>query len=44
MGYTERCIYGLMQIKLYYGSIWLKIGIAREMLEKVSLTKFQQNM
>jgi hypothetical protein len=28
MGYMEKSIYGLMYVRLYYGSAWLKIGIA----------------
>jgi hypothetical protein len=28
MGYMENFIYGLIKIRLFYGSIWLKIRIS----------------
>jgi hypothetical protein len=28
IGYMEKSIYGVMQIRLYYRPIWLKVGIA----------------
>jgi hypothetical protein len=31
-----KSIYDLMQIRLYYGLVWPKIGIAQQLLMKVS--------
>jgi hypothetical protein len=38
----EKSIYGLMQMRSYYESIWLEGGIAKWL--EISHIKFQQNL
>jgi hypothetical protein len=44
MGYMENSIYGLIQMRLYYESILLKIQITWQPLVEVFYIKFQQNL
>jgi hypothetical protein len=44
MGYMEKSIYGVMQDRLYYSLIWLKVGIAYHIMSLMSnfnTTRFQ---
>jgi hypothetical protein len=42
MGYIEKSIYGPMQSRLSYESIWLKIKFSQEHLVKLSDTKLKK--
>lgn len=43
MAYMENSMYGLTQIRFYYGSIRLKMRIVQYILKEVCHTEFQQN-
>jgi hypothetical protein len=38
----ENSFYGLLKTMIYYGSIWLRIGMAEQILVEVSHIEFQQ--
>jgi hypothetical protein len=40
MGYMKSSIYCCMETRLYYGSMWLKIGNAQQLLVDVSILNF----
>jgi hypothetical protein len=44
MGYMEKSIQDLMQIRLYYESIYLNVGIAHQLFVKVSHVELQLDL
>jgi hypothetical protein len=40
MGHMENLIYGIVQIRLCYESVWLKIRMAQQILVEVSCFEF----